>query len=55
MAKLMVGKHACKNIYKTYNPSEKVFVRVGKKDENSPKHIKYWQEPWKKDIKTIPT
>ena len=56
MAKLMVEKHARKNIYKTYNPSEKVFVRIGKKKEaNSPKDIKYWQKPWKKDIKTIPT
>ena len=32
MAKLMVEKHARKNIYKTYNPSEKVFVRIGKKN-----------------------
>ena len=31
MAKLMVEKHARKNNYKTYNPGEKVFVRIGKK------------------------
>ena len=31
MAKLMVEKHACKNICKTYNPSEKVFVRIEEK------------------------
>ena len=31
MVKLMVAKHAHKNIYKTYNPGEKVFVRIGKK------------------------
>ena len=29
MAKLMVENHARKNIYKTYNPGEKVFVRIG--------------------------
>ena len=31
MAKVMVEKHARKNVYKTYNPDEKVFVRIGKK------------------------
>ena len=36
----MVEKHARKNIYKTYNSGEKVFVRIGKKEENSPKDIK---------------
>ena len=56
MAKLMVEKHARKNIYKTYNPGENVYVRIGKKNRyNLPKDIKCWQEPWKKDIKTIPT
>ena len=53
MTELMVEKHARKNIYKTCNPGEKVFIR--KKEENSPKDIKYWQKPWKKYIKTIPT
>ena len=42
MTKLMVEKHARKNIYKTYNPGERVFVIIGKKEENSPKDIKYW-------------
>ena len=55
MAKLMVEKNVRKNIYKTYNPGEKIFVRIGKKEENSPKDIKYWEKPWKKDIKTIRT
>ena len=31
MTKLMVEKHARKNIYKTYNPGERVFVIIGKK------------------------
>ena len=31
MAKLMEEKRARKNIYKTYNPGENVFVRIGKK------------------------
>ena len=31
MAKLMVEKHVRKNIYKTYNPGEKIFVRIEKK------------------------
>ena len=31
MAKLMVEKHARKNIYKTYNRGENVYVRIGKK------------------------
>ena len=48
MARLIVEKHARKNIYKTYNPNENVFVRIGK-------NIKYGQEPWKKGIKTMPT
>ena len=55
MAKLMVEKHARKNIYKTYNLGKKVFVTIRKKkEENLPKDITYWQEPWKKDIKMIP-
>ena len=38
MAKLMVEKHARKNIYKTYNPGENVYVRIGKKNRyNLPK------------------
>ena len=31
MAKLMEEKRARKNIYKTYNPGENAFVRIGKK------------------------
>ena len=31
MTKLMVEKHARKNIQKAYNPGKKVFVRIGKK------------------------
>ena len=31
MAKLMVEKHAPKDIYKTYNPGDKFFVRIGEK------------------------
>ena len=31
MTKLIVEKHARKNIYKTYNPGERVFVIIGKK------------------------
>ena len=31
MAKLMEEKRARKNIYKTYNPGENIFVRIGKK------------------------
>ena len=31
MAKLMVEKHARKNIYKTYNRGENVYIRIGKK------------------------
>ena len=31
MAKLVVEKNVRKNIYKTYNPGEKIFVRIGKK------------------------
>ena len=55
MAKLMVEKHARKNIYKTYNLGTKVFVTIRKeKEENLPKDVTYWQEPWKKDIKMIP-
>ena len=34
----MVEKYARKNIYKTYNPGEKVFVRIRKKEENSQRH-----------------
>ena len=45
MTRLMVEKRARKNIYKRYNPSENVFVRIGKKEEDLPKNIKYWQEP----------
>ena len=55
MAKLMVEKHARKNIYKTYNLGKKVFVTIRKeKEENLPKDVTYWQEPWKNDIKMIP-
>ena len=39
MAKLLVEKHAHKIIYKTYNSGENVFVRTGKKEENSPKDM----------------
>ena len=31
MTKLMVEKHARKNIFKAYNPGKKVFVGIGKK------------------------
>ena len=40
MAKLMVEKHARKNICKTYSPGEKVFIRIGKKRENFAKRHK---------------
>ena len=54
------GRKTCmKNIYKTYNPSQKVFLRIGKKrgkfvfaEYLQTKHL---QEPWKKDIKMIPS
>ena len=38
IAKLMVEKHARKNIYKAYNPDEKVFVRIGKKRKFAKSH-----------------
>ena len=31
LAKLMVEKQARKNIYKTYNSGEKIFLKIGKK------------------------
>ena len=40
-AKLMVENYAHKNIYNTYNPGRKAFVRIGKKDKNSTKDMKY--------------
>ena len=42
MARLIVEKYARKNIYKTYNPSENVFVRIGKKRGRIAKRHKVW-------------
>ena len=55
MSRLMVEKHASKNIYKAYNPGEKVFVRIGKKRGKFAKRDTALAGTVEKNIKTIPT